>query len=498
MGGMIRFHNTLGGQVEDFVPIDPGLVKLYTCGPTVYDFPHIGNWRAYVFEDLLKRFLVFRGFKVVHVMNITDVDDKTINGARAKGVGLEEYTRPFIEAFGRDRDTLNILPADHYPRATQHIPEMVALVKTLLEKGLAYRKDGSIYFAIDRFPAYGRLSRINLEDRRPGARGDADEYDKESVHDFALWKAPKEGEPFWETEIGPGRPGWHVECSAMSAKYLEKTFDIHCGGVDNIFPHHENEIAQSEAANGVKFVNYWLHCHHLVVDGEKMSKSKGNFYRLGDILAKGYDPLDVRYLLISVHYRKMLNFTFEGLDQARTARQRMGNFLRELKDVSGSAGEGAPIDPFIEAARSGFVASLDDDLNIAEALAAVFTLIKDINPLLVQGEVSKEGAEKLASFFAEIDTVLAIKPSPTIKGSGKIEITSHVRGTPGVIPAESSDPEKRLEAEVLAKIADRQEARAAKDFAKADAIRRELLAVGIVLEDTKDGVRWKKVGPPKA
>jgi len=498
MGGMIRFHNTLGGQVEDFVPIEPGLVKLYTCGPTVYDFPHIGNWRAYVFEDLLKRFLLFRGFKVVHVMNITDVDDKTIKGARAKGVGLDEYTRPFIGAFGRERDTLDILPADHYPRATQHIPEMVALVKTLLEKGFAYRKDGSIYFAIDKFPAYGRLSRINLEDRRPGARDDADEYEKESVHDFALWKAPKEGEPFWETELGPGRPGWHIECSAMSAKYLGKTFDIHCGGVDNIFPHHENEIAQSEAANGVRFVNYWLHCHHLVVDGQKMAKSKGNFYRLGDILDRGYDPLDIRYLLISTHYRKMLNFTFEGLDQARTARQRMGNFLRELKDVSGSAGEGAPIDPFIEAARSGFVASLDDDLNIAEALAAVFTLIKDVNPLLVQGEVSKEGAAKLASFFAEVDTVLAIDPSPAITASGKIEGIRQVPGTPGVMPAESSGPEKRLEAEVLAKIADRQEARAAKDFKRADEIRKELLEAGIVLEDAKDGVRWKKVGPPKA
>ncbi|MGZ5556534.1 MAG: cysteine--tRNA ligase [Candidatus Aminicenantales bacterium] len=495
---MIRFHNTLGGEVEDFVPIEPGQVKLYTCGPTVYDFPHIGNWRAYIFEDLLKRFLVFRGYKINHVMNITDVDDKTIRGAQAQRVGLDEYTRPFIEAFGRDRDTLNILPADHYPRATAHIPEMVALVKTLLEKGFAYRKDGSIYFASDKFPAYGRLSKINLEDRRPGARGDADEYEKESVHDFALWKAPKEGEPFWETEIGPGRPGWHIECSAMSARYLGKTFDIHCGGVDNIFPHHENEIAQSEAANGVKFVNYWLHCHHLVVDGEKMSKSKGNFYRLADIRAKGYDPLDVRYLLLSTHYRKMLNFTFEGLEQAKAARQRIGDFLGALKDVSGRATDGAPIDPLIEAARDGFVAGLEDDLNIAEALAAVFTLIKNINPLLARGEVLKGEAAKVAAFFAEIDTVLAIKPSPTIAGSGKIQGTGQFRGTPGVMPGESSDPDKRLEAEVQAKIEARQEARAAKDFATADAIRQELLAMGIVLEDTMDGVRWKKLGPPKA
>ncbi|MGZ5497901.1 MAG: CysS/YqeB C-terminal domain-containing protein, partial [Candidatus Aminicenantales bacterium] len=332
---------------------------------------------------------------------------------------------------------------------------------------------------------------------RPGSRGDADEYEKESVHDFALWKAPKEGEPFWETVIGPGRPGWHIECSAMSVKYLGKTFDLHCGGVDNIFPHHENEIAQSEAANGVKFVNYWLHCHHLVVDGEKMSKSKGNFYRLADIRAKGYDPLDVRYLLLSTHYRKMLNFTFEGLEQAKAARQRIGDFLGALKDVSGRATDGAPIDPLIEAARDGFVAGLEDDLNIAEALAAVFTLIKNINPLLARGEVLKGEAAKVAAFFAEIDTVLAIKPSPTIAGSGKIQGTSQFRGTPGVMPGESSDPEKRLEAEVQAKIEARQEARAAKDFATADAIRQELLAVGIVLEDTKDGVRWKRLGPPK-
>ena len=496
MSGMIRFHNTLGGRVEDFVPIEPGLVKLYTCGPTVYDFPHIGNWRAYLFEDLLKRFLVFRGFKVVHVMNITDVDDKTIRGARAKGIGLDEYTRPFIEAFGRDRDTLNILAADVYPRATAHIPEMVALIKVLLEKGFAYRKDGSIYFAIDRFPAYGRLSKINLEDRRPGARGDADEYEKESVHDFALWKAAKEGEPSWDTEIGRGRPGWHIECSAMSAKYLGQPFDIHCGGVDNIFPHHENEIAQSEAANGVKFVNYWLHCHHLVVNGDKMSKSKGNFYRLADVLARGYDPLDVRYLLIGTHYRRMLNFTFEALDQARTARRRMGDFLGALKEVPDGTPEARPVEPLIDEARTGFAAALDDDLNIAEALAAVFTLIKSVNPLLVDGQVSRAGAGKLAAFFAEIDGVLAIKPSPSVAGSGKIVARSDARAKGTVSPGQAGE-EGLLEAEVQARIEERQKARAAKDFKRADEIRQELLAMGIVLEDTKDGVRWKKAGPAK-
>jgi len=494
MGGMIRFHNTLGGKLEEFVPLEPGRVKLYTCGPTVYSFPHIGNWRAYVFEDLLKRYLLFRGFEVLHVMNITDVDDKTIRGAHDRGVSLDEYTQPFIEAFEKDRNTLDIRPADRYPRATAHIPEMVALVKRLLEKGVAYRKDGSIYFAIDKFPAYGRLSRINLEDLRPGSRGDADEYDKESVYDFALWKAPKMGEPVWQTEIGPGRPGWHIECSAMSSKYLGRTFDIHCGGVDNIFPHHENEIAQSEAANGVKFVNYWLHCHHLVVDGQKMAKSRGNVYTLADILAKGYDPLDIRYLLISVHYRKMLNFTFEALDQARTARQRIGNFLGELKDVSGPAGGTAAVEPLVEAARAGFTAGLDDDLNIAEALAAVFTLIKNVHPPLSRGEVSPSGARKIAAFVAEIDEVLAIKPAPATAASGKIGEDGRTQGA----TESGADSEKRLEAEVQSKIEARRKARADKDFARADAIRRELLAMGIVLEDAKDGVRWKKVGPPKA
>ena len=496
MGGMIRFHNTLAGRVEDFVPTEPGRVTLYTCGPTVYNFPHIGNWRAYVFEDLLRRYLTFRGFEVVHVMNITDVDDKTIKGAHDRGISLDAYTQPFIEAFGRERDTLGILPAHHYPRATAHVPEMVALIQVLLEKGIAYRKDSSIYFAIDKFPAYGRLSKINLEDRRPGARGDADEYEKESVHDFALWKAPKEGEPFWETAIGPGRPGWHIECSAMSAKYLGQPFDIHCGGVDNIFPHHENEIAQSEAASGVPLAHYWLHCHHLIVDGQKMAKSKGNVYRIADILAKGYDALDLRYLLLSTHYRKMLNFTFEALDQARTARQRIGDFLGALKDVQAATAGTRSVEPLITEARREFAEGLDDDLNIAEGLAAVFTLIKNVNPLLVEGQVSRTDAERLTSYFAEIDGVLAIRPSPTVRASGRIVANTGAIASGEVFGA--PDAEKRLEAEVEALIDARQKARAAKDFPRADEIRRELLAMGLILEDTKDGVRWKKAGPPKA
>jgi cysteinyl-tRNA synthetase len=497
---MIRFTNTLSGQVERFAPIDPGVVKLYTCGPTVYDFPHIGNWRAYVFEDLLKRFLLFSGYKVTHVMNLTDVDDKTIRGANAKGVGLEEYTRPFIEAFDRERDVLNILPADHYPRATEHIREMVDIIKILLEKSFAYKKDGSIYFAIAKFPAYGRLSKINLEDLRPGSRGDADEYEKESVHDFALWKAPKEGEPVWETEIGPGRPGWHIECSAMSSKYLGRTFDIHCGGVDNIFPHHENEIAQSEAANGVKFVNFWLHCHHLVVDGEKMAKSKGNFYTLEDILAKGYDPYEVRFLLLSTHYRKMLNFTFDALEQAKAARSRLGNFLGELKDVTQERATNPEIAGLIANARNGFIAGLEDDLNISESMAAIFSLIKSLNPLLSREEVSKSDAQKVLDLFSSLDEVLAIKPSPIRSASGKIAALTDVSATGAVgtvVKKQPSDVPNQLDSEIQEKIEARQKARADKDFALADQIRDQLLREGILLEDTKDGVRWKKIVPPR-
>ena len=473
---MIRFTNTLSGQVERFSPIDPGVVKLYTCGPTVYDFPHIGNWRAYVFEDLLKRFLLFSGYKVTHVMNLTDVDDKTIRGANAKGVGLEEYTRPFIEAFDLERDVLNILPADHYPRATGHIREMVEIIKVLLEKGFAYRRDGSIYFAIDKFPAYGRLSKINLEDLRPGSRGDADEYEKDSVHDFALWKAPKEGEPAWETEIGPGRPGWHIECSAMSSKYLGRTFDIHCGGVDNIFPHHENEIAQSEAANGVKFVNYWLHCHHLVVDGEKMAKSKGNFYTLSDVLAKGYDPGEIRFLLLSTHYRKMLNFTEEALLQARTSRNRVLNFLFELRHVEHSRPDNPAVTRFLETARSGFFAGLEDDLNISEALAALFDLIKSINILISQRDLGKEDARRVIDYVKDLDDKLLASLSGEVHDSGSDDDTVN---------------------RIREKIDARQKARAGKDFKLSDEIRDELLREGILLEDTKDGVRWKKIVPPR-
>lgn len=480
MIGMIRFFNTLSGKIEPFVPIREGQVGLYTCGPTVYDYPHIGNWRAYIFEDLLKRFLIASGFKVIHVMNLTDVDDKTIRGASLLGLKLEDFTKSYIEAFFRGQVTLNIKQADHYPRATQHIKEMVDLIKKLLEKGFAYYKDGSVYFSIERFPEYGKLSKIRLEELKPGQRSDADEYAKESVHDFALWKKAKEDEPFWETELGPGRPGWHIECSAMSSKYLGWHFDIHCGGVDNIFPHHENEIAQSEAATGHKFVNYWLHCHHLVVDGEKMSKSKGNFFTLEDLMDRKVDPLDLRFLLLSAHYRKMINFTFEALAQAQASRRRILDFLVSIEEVQTEGSPGPEILSLIDEARHSFRQGLEDDLNISEALAALFSFIKNANIFLAEHKINKIEAGWIKDFLSSIDNILAILPekqiSGTLRQAGAEELTN-------------------LERDIILKIELRQKARAEKNFQLADQIRQELLAMGIVLEDTKDGVRWKKITP---
>jgi len=371
---------------------------------------------------------------------------------------------------------------------------MVALVSLLLDKGFAYKKDGSIYFSIAKFPDYGRLSKISLEDLRPGQRGDADEYEKESVHDFALWKAKKEGEPFWETELGPGRPGWHIECSAMSSKYLGPTFDIHCGGIDNIFPHHENEIAQSEAANGVKFVNYWLHCHHLVVDGEKMAKSKGNYYLLNDVLARGYDPREVRFLLLSTHYRKMLNFTFEALDQARASRNRIRDFLVDLRDVKREGAANPEVSRLIEKAQGEFVAALEDDLNISEALAALFSLIEKANGLMAKARISQADAMDLRNFVTEIDKkILMIEPtSAYLKvDSAKIALTSDN----AVLKVDVSG---ELDSAIQKKVEERQKARAERNFKLADEIRKELLDQGILLEDTKDGVRWKKVRPARS
>jgi len=441
---------------------------MYTCGPTVYDYAHIGNFRAFLFEDLLKRWLKYRGYKVTHVMNLTDIDDKTIKGGQKQGIPLKQFTDFYVKAFFEDIKALNIEPADVYPKATDHIPEMLTLIKTLMAKGIAYKgEDGSIYFSVCKFPDYGKLSHIKVGDLKAGARVSQDEYAKEEAQDFALWKAwtPEDGDVFWETELGKGRPGWHIECSAMSMKYLGETFDIHCGGVDNMFPHHENEIAQSEAATGKKFVNYWMHNEHLLVEGKKMSKRFGNFYTLRDLLAKGYDPIVIRYLLMSTHYRQQFNFTFEGLEAAKAAVERLRNFVRRLHEVEGTTATGK-VATLTAKLESCFGGSMDDDLNIGIALSSLFDFVREMNALLDANLVSKQEAADVGGLMMRIDSVLGV--------IGKVEV------------------EEALPQDIDALVQKREAARKAKNWKEADAIRAQLKAMGIVLEDTAQGVRWHK------
>jgi len=444
----------------------PGEVSLYTCGPTVYDYAHIGNFRTYLWEDLLRRHLEVRGHKVTQVMNLTDVDDKTIAGALKRGIPLDDYTRTYIDAFFEDLDALGIQRAALYPRATRHVPEMTAVMERLQAGGHLYESKGSIYFRIDTFPGYGRLSGLDPDSAAAGqARIDADEYDKDNPRDFAVWKMRRGEEPFWESPFGAGRPGWHLECSAMSIKYLGETFDIHTGGVDNIFPHHENEIAQSEAATGKPFVRTWLHAAHLIVDGEKMSKSKGNFFTLRDLMARGHRPRPIRYLLLSAHYRKQLNFTFDGLSQAEASLCRLDDLHDRLgrtdlgagaSDLSGRAGR----------AREAMLDALDNDLNTAAALAPLFDLVRDAHTALDAGTARADDAPAVRGALSVFERVFGIKLGP----------------------------DGCLESEVEALIERRQQARAARDWAGADAIRKELTERGIVREDTPQGVRWKRKG----
>src|ERR1700686_2571782 len=372
----IQLHNTLSGKIEPFAPLKPGQVGMYTCGPTVYDYAHIGNYRTFVFQDILRRFLKLRGFKLNHVMNLTDVDDRIIANAAKAGVSIREYTQKFVQAFFDDCKTLSIEAPEHWIRATDCIDDMVKLIQRLQEKTFTYAGDGSIYYRITKFPDYGKLSKIDLSGIQAGARVDNDRYEKESARDFALWKAPKPGEHFWETAIGAGRPGWHIECSAMAMKYLGDTLDIQTGGIDLAFPHHENEIAQSEAATGKQFVRYWLHAEHLLVEGEKMSKSLGNFFTLRDLFAKGYKPSALRFALASVPYRRQLNFTFDGLQQAASAVERLRNFADRLKQGKFEPGHHPGMSERIPKEPADFNASLADDLNTAQALAAAYDLVR--------------------------------------------------------------------------------------------------------------------------
>lgn len=464
----ICLFNTLTRKKEKFKPLTDSEVKIYTCGPTVYDYAHIGNFRAFIFEDLLKRWLIYRGFKVTHVMNLTDIDDKTIKGSQKQGIPLNKFTEFYVEAFFEDIKKLNIQAADKYPKATEHIPEMVALIKTLMTKGVAYKgEDDSIYFSVNKFSEYGKLSKIKVGELKTGARVSQDEYAKEEARDFALWKAwtPEDGEVFWETELGKGRPGWHIECSAMSTKYLGATFDIHCGGIDNMFPHHENEIAQSEAATDKKFVNYWMHNEHLQVEGKKMAKRLGNFYTLRDLLSKGYDPIAIRYLLMSTHYRQQFNFTFEGLESAKNAVDRLRNFIRRLKETREQENQGK-VAKFVEKLEEDFGSAMDDDLNIGIALAALFDFVREINNLLDLNAVSKKEAKVIEDTISKSDQVLGV--------IGKVE------------------NRETLPSEVEVLVQKREEARKNKNWKEADAIRTQLKAMGIILEDTVQGVRWHK------
>ncbi len=472
----LKIHNTLSGILEELIPggvkkekiEDYPPVTIYSCGPTVYGYAHIGNFRTFVFNDLLRRYLRFRGFKIDHAMNITDVDDKTIAGSNDEGISLNEYTERYTGIFFEDLKTLNIEIMEHTPKATESIDAMIDILEKLDKKGIAYEKDGSIYFSIAKYPNYGRLSRLDRRELTSGLRYDTDEYDKDDVRDFALWKASREDEPSWDTPLGKGRPGWHIECSAMVRKIFSTTIDIHTGGVDLVFPHHENEIAQSEAAYDETFVRYWLHAEHLLVDGAKMSKSLGNFYTLRDILDKGYSPRSIRYLLMSAHYKKQLNFTFDGLKQADNALSRIDNLLVRLEEITQDGDINPEVKTIIDEFFPKYIETIDSDLNISGGLGVFFEFVHEINSLIDKNRISKGDAGIIIDAIRRVDEVF------------------------GFIFFEDEKDED-VDVERIEKfIIERKDARTQKDFKRADEIRDILIDEGIILEDTKDGTRWKK------
>ena len=532
---ILSFFNTATKRLEEFKPLHENEARLYTCGPTVYNFAHIGNFRAYVFEDILVRVLAYAGYKVTQVMNLTDVDDKTIKGCRAAGIPLKDYTKPYIDAFFEDIKTLNITPAAKYPAATDHIPEMQALIAKLFENGLAYKSDdGSVYFNVAKFPNYGHPAHIDVGGMRGGARVSQDEYEKESVGDFALWKGytPEDGSVVWDSPWGRGRPGWHIECSAMSMKYLGETFDLHTGGIDNLFPHHANETAQAEGATGKPFVNCWLHCAHLRLNGEKMSKSLGNFYTLRDLLAKGWSGREIRFVLVGGHYRQVLNFTFDALAQARTSLARIDAFVSRLKEAAGNGERGTgngeqgispishPLSPisYLDRAKEAFEKAISEDLNMPEALAALFGLIRDGNTALdaaassaavpgsqfpVPGSEGPEAAT--APNLAAIGgATSAASAAPTSRGiaapnfaleefeaSKCLELLQRMDTVFGFIFFGLKDDE--LPADVQSQLDARAAARKAKNWAESDRIRDALRAAGWEVKDTPSGQKIRKL-----
>lgn len=463
----LRFYNTLTQQVEEFAPLHDNEVRMYTCGPTVYNYVHIGNLRTFTFQDVLRRWLRARGYRLNHVMNITDVEDKIIRNALAQGKNIQEYTAVYTKAFFEDAAVLRLEKPERVAYATAEVPDMVAAVEKLADKGYTYRSDGSVYYRISKFPEYGKLSHADFTGMQAGARVDVDEYDKADARDFVLWKAKKEGEPSWPAPFGEGRPGWHIECSVMAMKYLGETLDIHAGGVDLIFPHHENEIAQSEAITGKPFARFWLHSEHLNIDSQKMSKSLGNIYTLRELLSMGYSPESVRYLLASVPYRKKLNFTTDGLTAAAASIDRLRNFKWRLDTEKFPDGLNEAVESRTQSAREQFDAALDNDLNTAEALAAVFDWLREMNSAMDAGELKADNVHSALAFLCRFDCVFdVLRPASRAGGIDDQEI-------------------ERL-------IAERAAAKKARDFARADAIRDQLAAAGVILEDTKEGIRWKR------
>ncbi len=463
-----KIYNTMSRSKEELLPSDGKHVRMYTCGPTVYNYAHIGNYRAYMFEDLLRRYIKFCGFGVTQVQNLTDVDDKTIRSSIEQGLPLKDFTKKYIDAFFVDLAKLNIEPAEHYPAATDFIPEMIAIIKTLFEKGYAYQSDdGSVYYSIDKFEGYGKLARLDREGMRSGARVDQDEYDKDNAADFALWKAyvPEDGDVVWDSPWGKGRPGWHIECSAMSMKLLGDSFDIHTGGVDNIFPHHEDEIAQSEAATGKIYSKYWMHCGYLIVDGKKMSKSLGNFYTLREILEMGYTGREVRYELLSSHYRQSLNFAFKSLDSNRSALKRLDEFYTTIQEVAGTGSKVGDLPEWASGTRDQFAGAMDDDMNISGAMAAIFDAVHAGNKAMLEAPLTPPQARAITNLWAELDTVLGLLISK----------------------------EEEVPAEVSELLKARTSARDAKDWAESDRIRDALAEQGWTVKDTPEGPKLRKL-----
>jgi cysteinyl-tRNA synthetase len=491
----LRLYNTLSAQIEEFRPLRDNEVRMYACGPTVYDYGHIGNFRTFVAVDILRRFLRLSGFKVHHVMNITDVDDKIIRNAARESVSVKQYTSKYEKAFLEDTAALNIEQPD-LVHATDYIPQMADFIAALEEKGFAYRtEDGSYYFRIAKFPAYGKLSKKDFAGMEDGARVDVDEYEKDSARDFALWKAPKPGEASWETRLGSGRPGWHVECSVMSMQKLGDTFDLHAGGEDLIFPHHENEIAQSEALTGKMFAHFWFHPRFLLVEGEKMSKSRGNFFTLRDLVLKGHKPSSIRFLLASVPYRNQLNFTFDGMQQAAASVERLRNFQWRLKSGKFSPGTGSGMIDLAAKTRADIRVALDDDLNTAQAQAAIFEMVRIANSAIDSGQLVQEDVQPLLSAVDDFDAIFAVVRDDdgakmkqvmdwAMTEGKESEISQELRVA--VQAAELSDEQ------INQKLAEMAEARKARNFQRSDAIRAELTSAGILIEQSKEGVRWRR------